>query len=243
VLINGTYESEIVELIMAAARPGTLIFDVGANIGLSALPLLAHESEVRVVSVEASPNTIPYLMRTHASSPYKNRWEIVAKAATDVPGRSSAFTINGPGGDVFDGIRDTLRGGGGTPVTVETTTVDQEWEVRGQPPVSVLKVDVEGAELQVLAGALKCVRDCRPVIITEWCLKNLKAYGTDAVAILDVAAHEEYIPYIIPELTQVSTRDVFRFQLALRENLLLLPEPKCLAQKLVYDRHRANAAR
>jgi FkbM family methyltransferase len=230
VLTNGTYEFEITELLRSAARPGTLVFDVGANIGLSALPILAHYPDVRVVSVEASPNVLPYLVRTQASSPYKDRWQVVGKAATAVHGRSITFIINPPGGDVFDGLRDTNRGGGGRAVTVETTTIDHEWEMRGRPPVSLMKVDVEGAELEVFAGAAKCLRACRPVIVTEWCLKNLKAYGTDAAAILDVAAREGYIPYLIPELTQVSAPDVFRFQLALRENLLLLPEPSARAK-------------
>jgi FkbM family methyltransferase len=46
------------------AKPDTTVFDVGANIGLMAIPLLTHVPECRVISFEPSENSVPYLRKT-----------------------------------------------------------------------------------------------------------------------------------------------------------------------------------
>jgi FkbM family methyltransferase len=45
---------------------------------------------------------------------------------------------------------------------VRVERLDDVWEEAGRPEVSVLKVDVEGAEVHVLAGAAELVRSSRP---------------------------------------------------------------------------------
>jgi FkbM family methyltransferase len=164
------------------------------------------------------------LERTRSESRFRERWQIVPSAVTAKGGGTISFTVFPPGSDVFEGIRDTGRGGAGRIVEVPTTTVDAEWVARGRPPVSLLKVDVEGADLDVIRGAEQCLRECRPVIVTEWTEKNFRAYGVATTAILDLAASSGYDVYMIPELNLVSDRRVFEMQLASRENLLLLPQ-------------------
>jgi hypothetical protein len=133
--------------------------------------------------------------------------------------------MNPPGHDALDGFRDTGRAGKeGRSVEVSTTTLDAEWESRGRPLVSLIKVDVEGAEPLVFAGAMEVIRRCRPVIVSEWCLANLAAYHTPFSQILEFAAGIDYTAYMIPGLT-VADPVAFRFQLALAENMLLLPNP------------------
>ena len=230
VILRGyPYEPELSALCAMAAREGTTVFDVGANIGISALPLLAAQPKLRVVSFEASPKTLTCLVRTHAESPYADRWEIMALAVADKAGEKISFHVNPPGHDALDGIRDTHRSGGqGHTVEVVTTTLDREWQNRDRPIVSLVKVDVEGAEPLVFAGASALIEACRPTIVCEWCLANLKAYQTDPTWILEFSAHAGYQAYLIPGLVPAIPH-VFRYQLALAENLLLVPEPTSLA--------------
>lgn len=226
VILSGrAYEPEVAALCLAAAKDETTVFDVGANIGISALPLLMARPNLRVVSLEPSPNTAPYLARTHAGCAHAGRWELVTRAASDRPAKRTPFHVNSPGNDALDGIRDTRRATGGRTVDVETTTLDQEWESRHRPPVSLLKVDVEGAETLVFAGARELLRACRPVILCEWCLANLIAYDTRPTWILDFAAEFGYAVFLLPELVPANDPLVFPFQLTVRENLLLLPRP------------------
>lgn len=210
-------------LLAAAAKPGTTILDIGANIGAMSVPLLAQFSDVRVVSFEPSPSVLPYLTRTRDECRFRDRWVVIPLAATAKAGQEISFVQFKGGRDVFDGIRNTGRGGRGLETRVLSTTVDTEWDALGRPPVSVMKIDVEGAELGVLGGADRCLRQCRPVVVTEWCAKNFVAYGEASEAMLDAANAAGYDVYVLPELALVTDRRLFDYQLATRENLLLLP--------------------
>jgi FkbM family methyltransferase len=217
---------EVSGLLLTAARPGTVIFDVGANIGASAIPLLHKFPDVRVVSFEPSPSVLPYLLRTRGESRFHNRWDVVQKAVTASVGEEVTFVrFANPGSDVYEGVRDTGRGGQGCEIRVPTTTIDAEWMARGRPPVSLIKIDVEGAELGVLTGAEECLRGCQPVIVTEWCAKNFTAYGAASGAMLDVALAAGYEVHVLPELSlsRVTDYRLFDYLLSTRENLLLLP--------------------
>ncbi len=50
-------------------------------------------------------------------------------------------------------------------VEVPTITVDEL--MSGGPPVSLVKIDVEGAEDKVLAGMTRILAEDRPIIFTE----------------------------------------------------------------------------
>lgn len=78
---QGIYESENLKLIYHFVRPNSVYFDVGANIGLMSIPLLYSCPSCTVVSMEPSPNTLKFLIRTFEGSGFGNRWRIVGKAA------------------------------------------------------------------------------------------------------------------------------------------------------------------
>ncbi len=181
IIVSGAaWESEIGALLANAVRPDTTVLDVGANIGASAIPLLDEFPNIKVVSFEPSPSVLPYLTRTCKESRFRDRWEIVPKAVTAMAGQEISFTVfPGIGSDVFEGIQNTGRGGEGRIIKVPTTTIDAEWEARGRPKVSLLKIDVEGAEIGVIEGAARCLRECKPAIVTEWCAQEFSCVRRD----------------------------------------------------------------
>ncbi len=48
--------------------------------------------------------------------------------------------------------------------------------------VDVLKVDVEGLEIDVLQGAEKTIARCKPIIVIERCVFNSERFGLDKMA-------------------------------------------------------------
>jgi FkbM family methyltransferase len=52
-------------------------------------------------------------------------------------------------------------------------------------PVRFIKIDVEGAELQVMRGAIETIRRNKPIIVFEHGLGNSDLYGTTAEAVYD----------------------------------------------------------
>jgi FkbM family methyltransferase len=225
ILRSGGWESEIVDLLKVGARDSTTVFDVGANVGAIALQVLNHFKSVSVISFEPSPSILPHLRKTHEASRFKSRWHIREKAVTDSAGQTLSFHVQiGPGWDAYEGLIDTGRGGQTKTVQVETVTIDHEWRMLGKPEVSLIKVDVEGAEVGVLRGAEECVHHCKPTIVTEWCDRNFKSYGQKGAELFTWARGIGYEAYAIPELYPIDPHSgALEYQLATHENFLLVP--------------------
>jgi FkbM family methyltransferase len=219
---EGIYEHAYLALLQFSIRPNTWYFDVGANIGLMSAPLLSTEVSLNVVSIEASPTTSSCITRSAAESINRARWHVVAKAVGEKSGRLS-FHANPSAGGAFDGLEDTGRIAGGSKVEVEVTTLDQIWTDCGRPEISAVKIDVEGAEPQVLMGARSCLAQTRPVILVECNAINLAAYGHDFGTILIIADELKYDVVSIPAFCPVTNATAFRYQSRVNENFLLMP--------------------
>ena len=90
---KGIYERDTLYHILSVVQPGTAYFDVGANIGLLSVPVVAERPDVEVLSVEASPTVLPFLNKTHAAAACLN-WAIIGTA---VGARSSEAQFVGQG--------------------------------------------------------------------------------------------------------------------------------------------------
>jgi FkbM family methyltransferase len=219
---RGGFEPENVNLLCRLASQGCTFLDVGANIGLMAAPILRMCPETRVVSFEPSPGTTKYLERTIAASPYRSRWTLVQKAVCDLDG-SVEFFAGAEDMGAFDGLAHTKRGGPARRVTVPAAKLDTEWAALGKPKECVLKIDVEGAEMRVLDGALNLIRSAQPPVLLEWNLRNLQAHGVPLRTILDFAQQIGYGLHAVPGLATVSTPSQLALQMRVTESFLLWP--------------------
>jgi FkbM family methyltransferase len=202
-------------------RDGSYVIDVGANIGLMAVPVLASRAGVKVLSFEASPETLRFVSRTRDESAFRSRWEIVSKAAGSDSG-TAKFSVGPPALGALDGFRNTGRVAGQTEIDVEVTTIDVEWRRRGCPDVSVIKIDVEGAEYDVLLGASECIARWHPAIILEWGLKNIGAYGRNLGDLLEIAKQLGCRVWALPGMTEVHDAIGLRVQASVTESFLLV---------------------
>jgi FkbM family methyltransferase len=134
----------------AAVRPGAVALDVGANVGAYAL-LLGRwvQPGGRVYAFEPSPETFAGLSRHLALNGLQGTVVPVAAAAARSAGRA---TLSGGG---LSGANRLDAAGSGP--SVETVSLDEFCAREGILP-SFIKVDVEGAELDVLRGARETIR-------------------------------------------------------------------------------------
>lgn len=225
---HGIYEWENVKLLQALVEPDSLVFDVGANIGLMAVPLLAGDRTIRVRSLEPSPNSLPYLQRTAQGSSFGDRWNVVGKAVGNKSGTVEFCIANAEMG-AFDGMRDTGRTGSNGKVQVPMTTIDEEWEALGSPRVSVIKIDVEGAERMAMEGGARCIARHRPALMVEWNASNLAAFECDPGWILEFARLHHYSLLCVPSLAPVTTENALKAHMALSESFCLLADPAVAA--------------
>ena len=220
---QGIFENEIVDLIESLITPESYYFDIGGNIGLMSLPFLKRIPNCKIVTFEPSPNSLPYLNRTHQHSNYHNRWKICPKALSDYIGTNS-FSISSEAMSPFDGLKDTNRGGASFSVEVAVSTLDAEWEKLGRPFVSVIKCDVEGGELKVFEGARNCILKNRPVIITEWNSTNLLAHNCPVRSLFDFSKSMNYGIYAVPGFDRIADTNQLELKVKhVTENFILIP--------------------
>lgn len=221
---EGVFEREVSHYLVKSVKPDTWFFDVGANLGLMSLPVLAQCRNVKVLSIEPSPNSYPHLERTRNHSPYQSRWETLCKAATNKTG-TVPFALADPTQAAFEGMRHTGRMPTTKTVEVEATTLDEIWQSRGKPDVSLIKIDVEGAETEVLEGAALLLRTCRPVVALEWNPLNLRAYGTPVGRLLDLANTADYFCCEMDTLVPINHLEHLEHLTTQgRENFVLYPK-------------------
>lgn len=219
---EGIYEHQTLELLLRLLGQAETYIDVGANIGLLSVPILMQRPEVRVISLEASPETLGYLRATRDNSPYLDRWSIVGCAAGASSG-STTFWAARPENGAFDGLKNTGRGGDGRTVVVDIRTLDEIWRDNGAPKVSLVKIDVEGGEAGVIQGARSLIERDRPVFVIEWSWLNLPAYGIEPSHLLKLCREIGYQAYAFPGLIEVGTTTILRLAMSTTETFLLVP--------------------
>lgn len=156
-------------------RDATVI-DVGANIGLSTI-LLARMA-ARVIAYEPSPPNVAFLRRNLDLNGITNV-EVRAAAASSEPGTLRFHVAQfGAGSHVVA----SGHVSGATIPTVDVPAVRLDDEAF--PPIAFIKIDAEGHEPDVLAGARGLLARDRPLIYTEmniWCLSAFAGHSPGAL--------------------------------------------------------------
>ena len=153
---DGTFEPESVAHWLAAVKPGTVAIDVGAYTGLYAL--VAAKAGAKSVAFEPNPVVFSHLRNNIVG----NRLTVAAYrvAASDKVERRAFYTRH----DMTSAGRFKERADADV-VQVDCIPLDAAKLPPGR--VSAIKIDVEGAELPVLRGADKLIRQHRPLVIAE----------------------------------------------------------------------------
>lgn len=159
-------------LASAVLQPHSLTCDIGANLGLSTLVLTGQVPDGRVFAFEPEPKTNAYLKAPIAASGLDNV-TIVQKALGAVVGQ--VFLHSGENFSAGSHIVTKRHVSSGALPTdaVQMTTLDAFLEAASAGRIDLIKIDTEGFEIDVLAGARSTLGQYRPVISLEmnsWCL-------------------------------------------------------------------------
>jgi FkbM family methyltransferase len=156
------------------ARGGGIILDVGANIGLyAAACATAAGDRGAVIAIEPGPRTFAKLTATC------QRLGLLNVTALNVAAGARAGTAvlvgDRDGNDVHQHLADSRPDTGADHVTVETRRLD---DVCAAEAVTLIKLDVEGHEVDALAGAERILARRRARLIVECYPAALRAAGT-----------------------------------------------------------------
>ncbi|QNA85139.1 FkbM family methyltransferase [Sphingomonas sp. So64.6b] len=153
IAFTGEYEPDLSGRISTLARDGGLFVDVGANMGYFSLLWAGARRDNHVIAFEASPGVYTKLIGNVAANGLGDQIETLAKAALDSTGEIT-FAVGPPDQTGWGGLAPE----GGEGVTVPAVRLD---DVVGDRTVAVMKVDVEGADLLVLRGCERLLKEKR----------------------------------------------------------------------------------
>jgi FkbM family methyltransferase len=149
---------------MAMTRPDSVAIDVGANVGIHTIPIAASAPLARVLAIEPLPGNAARL-RENASANSVDNIDVIEVAVGSQEAVVTLHVADDPAYASTDGVLEGHREIG--QVAVRQTTLDAIWETAGHPDVSLVKIDVEGGELEVLKGANSLLSAQHPLILVE----------------------------------------------------------------------------
>jgi FkbM family methyltransferase len=156
-------------------RPGDVVYDAGANIGLYARFLIQGLGAGHVVSFEPMPDNRALFEENVALAGIGDRVTLLAMALADEDGvaefqvddvQSASGTLDKvTGGEPCVGRKNLGLGPRTTPVLCRR--LDTLLDEGALPVPQVIKIDVEGAEALLLRGAERLLREHSPKLLVE----------------------------------------------------------------------------
>jgi len=162
----GINEPPVQEVLAELLKPGMVFFDIGANIGFFTI-IAAHlvGTNGSVFSFEPEPQNAE-AVRHNVSINNFNQVQVIQKAVSSTTGRERFLLSEFSGGSA-------LESGSPPPdlvgeIEVDVVAIDDLIQKKGGiPSPDVVKIDVEGVEIDVLQGMKDTIKDFHPAIIYE----------------------------------------------------------------------------
>ncbi len=189
-------------LLNRLVRVGDVCLDVGAAGGAHLLIMARRVGDSgSVLGVEPRPASLRALRRLVNLTGVADRVRLTAVALADRVGAQRLRVPVVPTRAHFRGSRQDfteVAAFAGLPareIEVRTTTLDELVAAEGLDRVDVLKCDVEGAELLVLAGATDVLARLRPIVIMEADDEHQRRFDATAQDVLDAVTAHGYRVY------------------------------------------------
>jgi FkbM family methyltransferase len=160
-VLTGEHEVQVQQAMRRLVREGDVVWDVGANIG--AMALIAGRivgPSGSVLAIEPDPDCVEAI-RANVALNDAGWIEVLPAAAAARSGPVDIIVVS-------DRLWTRLATVGAHEFAERTIPVDGiALDDLDRPPPALVKIDVEGGELDVLAGMQRLLRDARPHVICE----------------------------------------------------------------------------
>lgn len=175
--LRGVPEPGMVKLFRQTVKPGMIVVDVGAHIGLYSLYALRCLQGVgKVFSFEPSPRTFAILKDNIQVNGFRESGmsQLFPVAVSFQSGTAELTIVSHNSG------HNTLFGDDLTAEKIQTTTVSLDQALINEPRVDVVKIDAEGAEPFILRGMAGLrIKNPKLCIFLEFAPEHLSRAGVD----------------------------------------------------------------
>jgi FkbM family methyltransferase len=184
--VSGSFEPNEFCFLGSVLRPGAQFVDIGANEGFYTLFAARRVGpQGRVYAFEPSPRERARLDANIEANKLRNVTvfgeglaeqegrAVLHLAEAEHSGQNTLGAFGYPGVDLAADVQ------------VDLTTLDQLRDSGRVARVDVVKMDVEGAEMRVLRGALRTLQHDRPIMMFELFDAALRGQGSSADEVVD----------------------------------------------------------
>jgi len=197
--VLGWYELKTTELFIKLVESGSTVIDVGANVGFFTLlaAKLAGKQGV-VLSFEPDPTSFSLLSKSVQRNNFGNV-RLFQKCISNMDGQQILYLSV----THHKGLHSISRDLGGPRITVQSARLDTVADSLNIGAIDLLKIDVEGAEPEVLDGATRLLSEHRVRnIIMEWEHPEVWARRKDIFEMIfqgfDVYRFARSLPFLSP---------------------------------------------
>jgi FkbM family methyltransferase len=167
------YQPDLTRLLESLLRPGDQYVDIGANIGMTAL-LARSKIGAAGKGVAFEPNPVAFArLKDHFAINGVTNFELVPRAVADCESVQWLFV---PGGEMGLGTLAPEKAEG-TRVEVRTEPADRYVAALDPAKPTLIKIDVEGFEVQVLKGLGSLLERQNLMLVTEISGAKLRRAG------------------------------------------------------------------
>ena len=189
----GKQHNNLFNTYLKIAKTSKCFFDIGAHIGIVTIPVaLNMKNSGQVYSFEPSKRNL-YFLKYHIKKNNVKNVKIVDKIvssktmsnvrfyeASETTGMNSIIKIN-------EKNVTTMK-------KMKSISLDDFCESEDLKP-DILKVDIEGSEVDLLIGARKIISKHKPIIFLSYHAKHLKELGYKRNAMIKIIKELRYVAY------------------------------------------------
>lgn len=173
------YDLEVVSIIKRLPKDAVCI-DIGVNEAQLFSAMVRHCTKGEVYGFEPIPTLYQYLVAKFAGK----KVHVYQDALSDIEAEVTFYFFPNRSGVSGLSNRIPLLGNLKTEnLQIRTATLDS---ILNLQRIDLIKIDVEGAELKVLLGAIKHIRKCKPIVVFEWQEQGSTFFDTKSVEIFDL---------------------------------------------------------
>jgi FkbM family methyltransferase len=162
---TGTAERPLQQALVDVVKPGMTFFDIGANVGfVTILAARLVGPSGRVVAFEPVPYNVAAIKENLALNGID--WVEVRETAVGRENGAASFIVSDV--SAFSRLASvSVPTGAREHIDVAVTSVDELLASERLPPPDVVKIDIEGAELEAIAGMRDLLASHKPVLLCE----------------------------------------------------------------------------
>jgi len=179
---NEAYDRQTLRILRQDVRPGDVCIDVGAYRG-EILEAMLQASDARHFAFEPVPAQNAYLVEH-----YGDRATILPYALSQTAGDTSFHYVES--NPTYSGIRRRQYKGEEQVKLIHVEVRRLDDVIPADTTIRLIKIDVEGGELDVLRGAISTLRRSHPILIFEHGLGGSDHYGATPEELYDLLADD-----------------------------------------------------